>query len=122
MTGADKMLLSARRWYLMGWYSLAIGSGVRTALLPHVAQNVDLALSWATGLALALLIFADAKILGKPLPVTSGWLLLFYWPIAVPACVVSLRKWRGLLLLLLHAGVFWVVMAATYWLCRWLAV
>lgn len=74
------------------------------------------------GLLLALLLMVDAQMLGKPLPLSAGWLILFFWPLAAPGCVIALRRWRGLLIVLGHGALLFVVYGLLATGVRWLAV
>ena len=114
-------LIKRRGHYLWCLYGLAAIAGVRAALLPPERSYSGVLLSFAIGMVLAFLVSIDARIVGKPLPRTAGWLVLIFWPVAAPACVIAVRKWAGLGMVLGHAAlliVLWGVVAVGV---RWLA-
>lgn len=116
----DADLIKRRGRYLLCLYGLAAVDGVRAALLPSGRSYSGVLLSLATGLVLAFLVFTDARILGKPLPQSAGWLILFFWPVAAPGCVIALRKWSGLWIVLGHAALLFVLSGAVAVGLRWL--
>ena len=114
-------LVKRRLFYLWSLYGLAAVGGVRAALLPPERSYSGVLWSLAMGLLLALLVMADAQVLGKPLPQSAGWLILFFWPLAAPGCVIALRRWRGLVIVLGHGALLLVVYALVAAGVRWLA-
>lgn len=44
----------------------------------------------------------DRKIIGKPLPISTYWLILILWSIAVPVCIIQARGWAGLKIVAIH--------------------
>ncbi|MEZ5333657.1 MAG: hypothetical protein R2991_16855 [Thermoanaerobaculia bacterium] len=110
---------SIRRFYVLAWYGLGMFAGTRVALLPMVELNLDRALQLCLGLLATLLVLTDAKLVGRPLPHTSAWLIWWAWPIAVPACLLSRRGLRGLLTLLLHGTGFLVTTLVGALIVRW---
>ncbi len=114
-------LIKLRGHYLWSLYGLAAIDGVRAALLPAERSYSGILLGLATGLLLALLVALDARIVGKPLPQSAGWLVLFFWPVAAPACVIALRRWSGLGIVLGHAALLFILSAIVAVGVRWLA-
>ena len=114
-------LLQRRRLYLWCLYSLAAVAGVRAALLPAERSYSGALFGLALGFLLALLVMADADALGRPLPQTAGWLILFFWPLAVPGCVIALRGWRGLAIVLGHGALLLAVSGLVATGVKWLA-
>lgn len=112
--------IRVRRLYLWALYGLAVISGVRTGLLPVDRQNVDVFLSLSIGLLLALLVMADARILGRQFPQTALWLILSLWPLAVPGYLIATRRMKGLGLVAMHATLLLAVRAAVALGLRWL--
>ncbi len=114
-------LIKRRGRYLWCLYGLAAIAGVRAALLPPERSYSGLLLSLATGLLLALLVSLDARIVGKPWPQSAGWLVLFFWPVAAPACIIALRRWAGLAIVLGHSTLLCILAGIVAVGVRWLA-
>jgi hypothetical protein len=113
-------LLRARRSYFVLLFALALVSGAYAGLLPW-SSGAGVIFSLGIGLACMLIVNADSRLLGKPIPETSGWLVLLFWFIAAPAYAIKTRGLRGL----------WIAFASFVLLCgayagaavvaRWLA-
>ena len=110
-----------RLFYLWSLYGLAAVAGVRVAILPTERSLSGALWNLAVGLLLALVLRVDAEVLGKRLPQSAGWLILFFWPIAAPGCVIALRRWRGLGIVLGHGALLLLVGAAVASGVSWLA-
>lgn len=113
--------IKRRLYYLWSLYGLAAVAGVRAALLPDERTYSGVLWGLAMGLLLALLVRVDAQVLGKPLPESVGWLILLFWPLAAPGCVIALRGWRGLGIVIGHGTLLLVVSALVASGARWLA-
>jgi len=44
----------------------------------------------------------DRKIIGKPLPISTYWLVLILWIVAVPICIIQARGWAGFKIIVIH--------------------
>ena len=99
----EKTPLVKRRFlYILTLYGLVAVGGAMTALLPPERSYSGTLWGLSMGLLLALLVMLDARLLGRPLPHSAGWLILVFWPVAAPGCLIALRKWAGLGLVLVH--------------------
>lgn len=116
----EPALLKSRNIYLAGLYALAAIFSVRVAALPYGAENADVVLRLVTGLVSAHLVVADARAIGKPLPHSAGWQLWLFWPVAVPGCVIALRKGRGALYLVGHVVALLLLYVLVALGVRWL--
>jgi hypothetical protein len=76
-----------------------IASGVWTSGLP-LGREILYRLALALVLTQACIV--DSRIVGKPLPLTTYWLVFMLYGIAVPYCVVLARGVRGLVYVAAH--------------------
>ena len=67
--------------------------------------------SWLIAFCAVVAAAADARLLGKPIPLIIQFVMLLAWPIAVPVSLVWHRRWVGLLL----AVVCMTALFATYY-------
>ncbi len=109
---AERALIRLRNLYLAGLYFLAAVQGLRIALLPAGIRTSDAMMQLLTGGLLAMLVVADARVLSRRLPHVVGFVVFFLWPVAAPACVIALRKWRGVGWVLLHTALLVLLRAA----------
>lgn len=58
--------------------------------------------SLALGLVLTQVCIVDSRIAGNPLPLTTYWLVLIFYGIAVPICIVRARGLRGMAYVAAH--------------------
>ena len=88
--------------------------GVREATVERGA--VDVLFSLAVGLAFTMSCFADARSMGKPLPLGAGLPILVLWPIAVPIYFLLSRGFRrgGVLAVGILAGELGLYLSAYY--------
>jgi hypothetical protein len=102
-------LVTRRRYYLGALYVLVAILGLREALLPPGRLGSDYLLALGIGLALTALVAIEARLVDKPLPLTAWWVILLFWPVAVPGCIIGLRKLAGVKLVLFHTAVLFGV-------------
>ena len=101
--------LVLRRSILLGFaYFLAAVTGAADAMSSNGA--LQFFLSWLIAFAVVLACVVDAHIAGRLVPPGVQLIMLFTWPIAVPACLVWARGWRGLLWFALLA----ITLSGTY--------
>ena len=67
--------------------------------------------AWLIGLlwAICLVLWCreDAILAGRPLPTMSLWVVLLFWPFAVPVCVLRIYGvFYGFLLVFMHAVIY----------------
>jgi len=101
-------------------YSFAALWGVRSGLLPRGRELSDLVLALGAGVSAVLLIDADARLRGKPLPTDSRWLLVPVWPAALAIYAIVTRKARGLGIALKHVVLAYAMFFAAGFTARWL--
>ena len=87
----------SRRVYVAGLYVFALLLGAKAALVLLSGGDMSKAFRIMLGLVLAHVVVADARAISKPFPHSVNWQLCLFWPVAVPACVIALRKGRGIL-------------------------
>lgn len=108
-------------WFLAGYYFLCFVSGMRTAFAGPSMLDLMIPLGYA--IALCVWALADARRRGHRIPLLSkSWFVLGYF-VTVPGYVIWSRRWWGLLWLLVHAVLgFVVTLFATvvFWLLLYL--
>ena len=70
-----------------------IGFGASTS---GMTREKGILYSFALGLVLMQVCIVDCRIAGRPLPLSSYWLVFILYGIAVPICIVRARGLRGL--------------------------
>ena len=115
-----EVLVRSRRRYLWGVYVVVAAAGAHAALAPPVQQGSDVVIHLVIGLLMSLLVVVDARIIGKPLPQSAGWLILMFWPLAAPGYVIALRKIRGVGLVLGHGALLVAIYMLVFLVLRWL--
>ena len=97
---------------LIGWYALAVVSGIRT--ISTSDSLLDLLLPFAFAACLGSWVVADARRRGHAIPMLSqGWVYIFAIVVA-PAYLVWSRKWRGVGWLLLNFVAWYAVAVASF--------
>jgi len=67
------------------------------------AQEAAEGFTLLLGTSFTLWAAADARYHCRPLPTLSLWVVFFFWPIAVPACVIRIYGWlAGSIYVVLH--------------------
>lgn len=100
--------------FLSAYYLLAVIWGVRSALFGASAQ-IDLVWAIAFNLILTWWMTSDARNRGKPISIfVASWIFLLA-ALVVPIYVIFTRGWRGVLLLFVHAIVWYGVILASYY-------
>ena len=105
-------LLAQRSRYVLALYLTAAAWGARTALLPPDRHLSDIVITVVAAVLAILLVHTDARLRGKPLPITTRWQLLLVWPIALPVYAVATRKLRGIWVAAKHALLAYLVFVA----------
>ncbi len=104
-------------WFLAGYYFLCILSGARSAY--DGPSLLDLMIPLGYAVALSVWALVDARRRGHRIPLLSkSWFVLGYF-VTVPGYVIWSRRWWGLLWLLVHAVIGFVVTFFTmlvFWL------
>jgi len=77
-----------------------IAIGVFASELPLERERLY---SLALGLVLTQVCIVDSRIAGRPLPLTTYWLVFMLYGIAVPYCIVLARGLRGIIYVAAHA-------------------
>ncbi|MFN3165728.1 MAG: hypothetical protein ACE37H_01550 [Phycisphaeraceae bacterium] len=97
--GAARRAFYLASWVLfIAWLSLGFS---------YETQKASWLCGWGWAIALVLWCREDAAIAGRPLPTMSLWIVLLFWPIALPVCVIRARGLvPGLALVLIHAFVY----------------
>ena len=78
---------------------MGIADGASTYGMP---QEREILYSFALALVLTQVCIVDRRIVGKPLLISSYWLVLILYSIAVPICIVRARGLRGLAYVAAH--------------------
>ena len=78
---------------------MGIADGASTYGLP---QEREILYSLALALVLTQVCIVDRRIVGKPLLISSYWLVFILYRIAVPICIVRARGLRGLAYVAAH--------------------
>ncbi len=76
-----------------------IACGVWALSLP---RERELLYSLALALVLTQVCIVDSRIAGRPLPLTTYWLVFMLYGIAVPYCIVLARGRRGVVYVAAH--------------------
>jgi hypothetical protein len=98
------------RDFLIAFYSLAVVWGVRS-LWSRQPSNVDGLMPLALSLSLGWWAIADARTRHKPIPLLAQQSFVLFAGFLVPGYILSSRRWRGLMWMLL--GAFgWYVLAS----------
>ncbi|MEM1110099.1 MAG: hypothetical protein AAGH99_15545 [Planctomycetota bacterium] len=82
----------------------AVIGGVLVVTSDDISNSLKFGvLMWSMGFAMVLACVADAKLRKRPIVRIAQLVMLFCWPIAVPAYSVVARRWIGVLWALLFA-------------------
>jgi len=112
---------SQRKIYLSFSYLVAGLGGLSRGLHRSGTTNTDLVLALMMGLALALLVLADAKAVGHSLPASAGWLIFIFWPVAAPVAAIAARRRSGVGLVFVNSALIIVTYVAFGGLGLWLS-
>jgi hypothetical protein len=90
--------------YVFSWLFFLVGAFLNAQGDARVAATLC-ELTWAC--CLVLWCREDAIIANRPLPTLSLWVVLLFWPIAVPVCVIRIKgALYGSLLVVLHFVIY----------------
>ena len=78
---------------------MGVANGVFISGMP---QEREILYSLALALVLTQVCIVDRRIVGKPLLISSYWLVLILYSIAVPICIVRARGLRGMAYVAAH--------------------
>ena len=78
---------------------MGIANGASTS---GISPGREFLFSLALALVLTQVCIVDRKIVGKPLLISSYWLVFIFYCIAVPICIVRARGLRGLAYVAAH--------------------
>ena len=78
---------------------MGIADGASTYGMP---QEREILYSFALALVLTQVCIVDRRIVGKPLLISSYWLVFILYSIAVPICIVRARGLRGMAYVAAH--------------------
>ena len=96
-------------WFLLGFYLLAIASGVR-GIRYRPESALDLLVPFSMALFLSLWALADSEKRGRPLLWSLRCWYFLLAVIVVPCYVVGTRGWRGLGLVAANA-IAWIILS-----------
>ena len=86
-----------RTFLIVFLFLVEILMGIRTGYFIELGIEKFL-YAIAVGLAVAKICEVDSRIVGKPLPINSFWLIFFFYSIAAPICLFRTRRMKGLLI------------------------
>jgi hypothetical protein len=118
MSPAARYLRHQRLAWLLMIYVAAVGA----TLGPEYAfgrLNVAECLRWTTTCAIVMACVKDSVLCGRPVPYSWRLVMAGLWPIAVPIVEWRARRWRGLLLIVLHCILLIVTLVVArliYWI------
>ena len=101
------MLLKGQRRYrtfliVLAYFIMAM-MGIRIGIsYEGISKGKELIYSLAIALVFTQICIVDSRIVGKPLPIFSYWLIFIFYGIAVPACIIRARGLRGLVIVAAH--------------------
>jgi len=78
-------------------YLIMVMMGIRLGIsYGEMSKEREIFYSLALGLVLTQICIVDSRIVGKPLSIFSYWLILIFYGIAVPICIIRARGLSGL--------------------------
>lgn len=54
------------------------------------------------GIIIAYICIIDSQISRKPLPTSTYWLILIFYPISIPICLIRSHRFKGILIFAIH--------------------
>lgn len=95
-------------------YIIMTSIGIRFGINPEFGL-----LTYLIGLLLALLLtqicIVDGRIVGRPLPVSTHWLVLILFPISIPICFFRVHGTKGLVIVAAHLlGLLIIFIVSSY--------
>ena len=76
--------------------------GIRLGFYQYISRGRELVYSLALALVLTQICIVDSRIVGKPLPIFSYWLVFIFFGIAVPIYIIWIRGKAGLVIVAAH--------------------
>ena len=76
--------------------------GIRVGIYQGISRERGVFYSLALALVLTQICIVDSRIVGRPLPIFSYWLLFIFYGIAVPICIIRARGLSGLGIVAAH--------------------
>ena len=83
-------------------YLFMVIMGIRSEVIYAGSSSYDLLIIVFLALLLTDICIVDSKIVGKPLSVFSYWIVLVFYGIAVPFCIIRAHGLKGLGILVIH--------------------
>jgi len=87
--------------------------GIRVGLL-ETESNTGAVAVIGLGVLFTFLAVVDARVMGKPLPLSAKWIIFMTWPVAVPVVAVRNRGINGVPIVLLHVALFLLISFAFF--------
>ena len=100
-------------------YIIMASIGVRFGFDQEISKEREIINSLFLGLFLTQICIVDGRIAGKPLSIFSYWLVLIFFGIAVPVCIIRAHGFKGVAIVLAHYLGFMLVLISFAFITWW---
>lgn len=101
------------RWFLIGFYSLAVLWGIRN-IYHNQPSMLDLLIPIALSICLGWWAVTDARRRRQPIPLTAQVWFFILAVLVVPGYVIWSRGWRGMAWVALHLFIWYLVVTIAF--------